>query len=181
MTTPTRSDWSTEKQDLYCTPAMWQVSITPAPALVEHMSRRIDGGGMIPGEITEEDQRRLIPKLRMVETIAANLAAGMLKGTLKYPAANDGDFSVGEWMTELKSDASDALNYVFLLEGRMKAVAMGWILAARADNIDVESQRGLIDELGVDFDELVTLTASITGPADLPLAANPGESDQPPV
>lgn len=75
------------------------------------------GGDITPDyariKTTSEEERRLIPKLKIVKNAARKLAAGMVKGTLKYKKDNN---SVREWIDYLKDDASDTLNYIYLLE-----------------------------------------------------------------
>ncbi|KKL78802.1 hypothetical protein LCGC14_2021170, partial [marine sediment metagenome] len=161
MSAPLREDWNEEKIARLCTGDKWLVSITPTPDLVQSMSR-VFNDKTIVGEITEADQKRLIPKLRIVEDIAAGLAAGMLKGTLKYKPESDTDSTIGEWWDELVSDATDTLNYVYLMKWRMKAIIMGQALAAQSTSGDPETIRGFAEELGVDFDSIKSAITGIT-------------------
>lgn len=176
MSTPLRDDWDESLVDSLCGSEMWDVEIRPTEALIQHMSRRVEGGGAIPGRISESDQARLIPKLAMVKEIAAGLAGAMLKGTLKYPPETDTALSLGEWWEELRSDATDALNYTYLLRGRMMAIAMGTALATQKAGEDPERNRGFVEELGVDFDALQATIKGISEVSDLPGVPG-GDSD----
>lgn len=89
-------DWSDSKLSL-CTPDNFDVSIS--------LRGDIEG-------VSEEHIERLNPKLEMVTKLAAKLSGNMLKGTLKY--RRDG-WDVDTWIGYLLDDASDALNYAFLL------------------------------------------------------------------
>tara|TARA_Y100000310_G_C20439488_1_gene695368 strand:- start:109 stop:567 length:459 start_codon:yes stop_codon:yes gene_type:complete len=53
--------------------------------------------------LTIEEDRRLEPKVRLVEKIAEDLCRAMLKGTMKYSKDN---WTVQEWVEHLKSTVS---------------------------------------------------------------------------
>lgn len=59
-----------------------------------------------------EEINRLEPKLKMVEEFASYMAAGQLKGTIKYP--EDG-WEVAEWFSHLIGEGADFANYQMLL------------------------------------------------------------------
>ena len=176
MGAPIRADWNEEKVDRLCTGDKWLVSITPNPELVERMTRDFNGKTIV-GEITEEDQKRLIPKLRIVEEIASGLAGAMLKGTLKYEPESDTGLSIGGWWDELVSDATDTLNYIHLMKWRMKAIIMAQTLGLQASGGDPEAMRGFAEELGVEFDPIKSAIVGVTSPADLTATAGGATSD----
>ena len=64
--------------------------------------------------LSYNEKQRLWPKLDMVRTTAAKLAMNMVKGTIKYPVDT---WSRDVWMSAAIDDATDALNYLYLLKG----------------------------------------------------------------
>jgi hypothetical protein len=68
-------------------------------------------------ELSRRDVDRLTPKIHMVQEAAAKLALAMIKGTLKY---DTDDWSVDKWVEFGVDDASDALNYWYLLREALK-------------------------------------------------------------
>ena len=62
--------------------------------------------------LSPEEWRRLEIKLAFVEKFAAYMAAGMLKGCLKYTAD---DWTVESWMGHLIGEGADQANYQILL------------------------------------------------------------------
>jgi hypothetical protein len=62
--------------------------------------------------LSPSEQNRLDWKLALVEKYAAIMAAGMLKGTLKY----DNDvYSLDEWISHIVGEGADQSNYQILL------------------------------------------------------------------
>lgn len=64
-------------------------------------------------KLTNLELKRLEPKLELIRHAAAKMAANMAKGTLKYKAD---DWPVDAWLDYLADDATDTLNYVYLLK-----------------------------------------------------------------
>lgn len=62
--------------------------------------------------LTSVERERLVNKLALVKQAAAWMAAGMLKGTLKY--ATD-DYSIDQWMAHVVGEGADQINYQLLL------------------------------------------------------------------
>lgn len=62
--------------------------------------------------LSQEEYNRLVPKLNMVKEFASYMAAGQLKGTIKYPG--DG-WEVSEWFSHLIGEGADFANYQMLL------------------------------------------------------------------
>lgn len=79
----------------------------------EHFTVRVDVTAGVWGRLTAEQQARLTRKMRAVEQLSAQLACGMLKGTLKYP--ND-DWDRAELEAELEAELLDVMNYRLLLK-----------------------------------------------------------------
>ncbi len=69
-----------------------------------------DEEGML---ITDDETEALAPLLDMVVQAATKLAYNMVKGVVKYPAA---DRPVSEWIERGVDDAADTLNYWYLLK-----------------------------------------------------------------
>jgi hypothetical protein len=65
--------------------------------------------------LTEDEYKRLVPKLDMVRELAQKLALNMVKGTLKY---NTDDWSMAEWFAFGIDDAADSLNYWLLTRNK---------------------------------------------------------------
>ena len=63
-------------------------------------------------KLTITERKRLATKLEMVEEFASYMAAGMLKGTIKYPL--DG-YSLAQWIAHLIGEGADQANYQILL------------------------------------------------------------------
>lgn len=63
-------------------------------------------------QLTETQITRLRVKLELVKHAAQIMAAGMLKGTLKYPTD---DYSVEQWVAHLIGEGADQMNYQLLL------------------------------------------------------------------
>lgn len=66
----------------------------------------------LPDGLSKEEINRLEPKIKIVEEFAAYMAAGMLKGTIKY--SGDG-WEVAEWFSHLIGEGADFANYQMLL------------------------------------------------------------------
>lgn len=76
----------------------------------------------LSNQLTPEEQDRLRTKLQLVAQYASYMAAGMVKGTVKY----DGDnYSLDQWFAHLMGESADIANYISLLfhsYGQYKAV-----------------------------------------------------------
>lgn len=88
-----------ERVERLCKPENFWVSVVPNKWLM------VD-------ELTEEEADRLERKLKLVQRYTAYMAAGMLKGTLKYPTD---DIPVETWIAHLIGEGSDLANYQILL------------------------------------------------------------------
>jgi len=86
-------------------------------AIPEHFMVNIQADNDVGQKLTEQQYKRLEYKLRIVENIAQELAARMLKGTLKY---NTDDHSPAEWFSMMQDDQFDTINYTGLLKNKMK-------------------------------------------------------------
>ena len=62
--------------------------------------------------LTEDQLQRLRWKLDLVAKAAAYMAAGMEKGTRKYPSD---DYEIDQWMAHLVGEGADQMNYQILL------------------------------------------------------------------
>ena len=69
-------------------------------------------GVAVRDQLTVEERSRLARKLDLVEKFATFMAAGMLKGTLKYSTDN---YSIDQWMAHLIGEGADQANYAALL------------------------------------------------------------------
>lgn len=74
--------------------------------------------------LTELEIERLEPKLEIVTEIAATLAAGMVKGTIKYDMD---DYSLAKWVDHLVDEAADTLNYAHFARRRLERDALSII------------------------------------------------------
>lgn len=66
----------------------------------------------IAAKLTATQIDRMRWKLQLVEFGARAMAAGMLKGTLKYP---DDNYGIDQWMGHLIGEGADQMNYQLLL------------------------------------------------------------------
>ena len=66
----------------------------------------------LSGKITDEEFSRLHKKLKLVAEAATYMAAGMLKGTIKYPTD---DLPLDTWMAHVIGEGADQMNYQILL------------------------------------------------------------------
>lgn len=66
----------------------------------------------IAAKLTGTQLGRMRWKLELVEFGARAMAAGMLKGTLKYPTD---DYSIDQWIGHLIGEGADQMNYQLLL------------------------------------------------------------------
>ena len=69
--------------------------------------------------LTNEQQKRLRKKLVLVERAAKHMAAGMLKGTLKY---DSDDYTVQRWLAHVVDEGADLMNYHMLLAAALEQV-----------------------------------------------------------
>jgi len=81
-------------------------------ARAEFFQASVDLHPHLLGELTEVQIARLKVKLKLVEEAAEYMAAGMLKGTLKYPTD---DVSLETWMAHVIGEGADQMNYQILL------------------------------------------------------------------
>jgi len=68
--------------------------------------------------LSEEEYRRMLPKLGLVEEAAQLLTRAMIKGTLKYPRD---DWDVQLWEDHGLDDLVDVLNYKLLERAARRA------------------------------------------------------------
>jgi len=62
--------------------------------------------------LTVKEMRRLKVKLELVRQCTSYMAAGMVKGTVKYSRDN---YSIGQWMAHVVGEGADQMNYQILL------------------------------------------------------------------
>ena len=98
-----RADWFDSKRN-FLTPDLFRVTITFTPSFDDLVEQ---------GEITQEDIRRLVPKIRLVGASAVRRAVAMLKGTLKYTDDNN---TVDQWFAHMMDELDDQSNYMDLLQ-----------------------------------------------------------------
>ncbi len=79
-------------------PEFFWISIGIEPYLLEKLSIK--------------EQERLRAKLRLVREAATFMAAGMVKGTVKY---SSDDYTVEKWLANVVGEGSDLFNYMILL------------------------------------------------------------------
>lgn len=87
-----------ERAQALCKPENFIVTIDLVKELIDNLS--------------EEEIDRLKPKIWMVEEFASYMAAGQLKGTIKYPGEG---WEVAEWFAHLIGEGADFANYQMLL------------------------------------------------------------------
>lgn len=92
----------------------------------------------IPFPLSSEDASRLREKLLLVRELAAKLASGMLKGTLKYEPGTDHGLTIREWLDAGIDDLADSLNYAFL-----QRRAIDEFLTHMGDELQVETKHEL--------------------------------------
>lgn len=63
-------------------------------------------------QLSDSELERLHRKLKLVRQAALYMAAGMLKGTLKY---DSDDYSLEQWFAHLLGEGADQMNYQLLL------------------------------------------------------------------
>ena len=107
-----RADWYEAKR-IFLTPDLVNVRIG-LTSLFDDL--------VVRGEITQEDIRRLLPKIRLVEASAARRAVAMLKGTLKY---TDDMNTVDQWFDHMTDELDDQSNYMDLLQQKRSEDADG--------------------------------------------------------
>ncbi len=89
--------WEARVKEL-CKPKYFQVGI--------HINPELDN------QISPEEFARLRKKLDLVQQAAEYMAAGMLKGTLKYPTD---DIPLERWVAHVVGEGADQMNYQILL------------------------------------------------------------------
>lgn len=67
---------------------------------------------VVVGALTADELTRLGYKIELVRVAAQLMAAGMLKGVLKYPSDT---WSVETWVSHLLGEGADQMNYQLLL------------------------------------------------------------------
>lgn len=78
----------------------------------EYFSDRLEPTLHLLSRLSDDEWKRLEPKLVLVRQAAKIMAAGMLKGTLKY---STDDYTIETWMAHLIGEGADQLNYQLLL------------------------------------------------------------------
>jgi len=78
----------------------------------EHFKVQIDLAPELRGALTLREYHRLAKKLEMVGVATRVMAAGMVKGTVKY--ATDG-YDLKQWVAHLIGEGADQMNYQLLL------------------------------------------------------------------
>ena len=78
----------------------------------EYFSFNVGVGSKVREGLTPSENKRLNKKLNLVVGAAAYMAAGMVKGTVKY---DRDDLDVDTWMAHVVGELSDEMNYVMLL------------------------------------------------------------------
>ena len=63
-------------------------------------------------KLNPEERRRLHRKLKLVVEAATYMAAGMVKGTVKYEHDN---YDIATWMAHVVGEGADQINYQILL------------------------------------------------------------------
>jgi len=91
-----KENWQARTEEL-CKPENFDASI-----VTQHLV----------GKLSNEEYQRLYTKLRLVEEWACYMAAGMLKGTLKYDA---GAYTIKTWMAKMVGEGADQAAYQILL------------------------------------------------------------------
>lgn len=89
--------WEIRTKEL-AKPVFFWVSIGVDPGLREALSK--------------QENKRLDKKLELVRQAATYMAAGMVKGTVKYPKD---DLPVETWMAHVIGEGADQMNYQILL------------------------------------------------------------------
>jgi len=64
------------------------------------------------GKVSNDEYERLYKKMRLVEEWARYMAAGMLKGTIKY---STDDYELKIWMAHVIGEGADQSNYELLM------------------------------------------------------------------
>ena len=72
----------------------------------------INGSSDVADALSPEELGRLLKKLKLVARYTQYMAAGMLKGTIKYP---DDGYTLDKWMAHLIGEGADQSNYSILL------------------------------------------------------------------
>ena len=62
--------------------------------------------------LSTAENKRLDKKLELVRQAASYMAAGMVKGTVKY---SSDDYTVEKWLANVVGEGSDLFNYMILL------------------------------------------------------------------
>ena len=89
--------WEKRAKEL-AKPVFFWVSIGLDPSLVEKLSKK--------------EHTRLVKKLLLVREAATYMAAGMVKGTIKYEHDN---YDVATWLSHVVGEGADQMNYQILL------------------------------------------------------------------
>ena len=89
--------WEERAKDLAVS-ELFKVTINPNAYLLDKLS--------------EDEKKRLFKKLRLVQNAARYMAAGMVKGTIKY--ATD-KYPLSQWFAHLIGEGADQMNYQMLL------------------------------------------------------------------
>lgn len=77
----------------------------------DHFHVEIKPNQLLLDKLTTTERARLAGKILLVEEFASCMAAGMLKGTIKYPT--DG-YSLSGWFSSVLGEGADFANYIIL-------------------------------------------------------------------
>lgn len=97
--TPQASGWQ-ERARKWAKPDNFYVVVVPSSSVVN--------------ELNEEEWHRLQHSLELVKDMARYMAAGMLKGVVKYTTSKE-DVPLSTWMDYLLGEGADFVNYIALV------------------------------------------------------------------
>ena len=104
--------------------------------------------------LTEDEKKRLFKKLRLVSNAARYMAAGMVKGTIKY--ATD-SYDLKQWFAHLIGEGADQMNYQMLLFQAWYATQDHEVDSAE---VDMTGDPGVVEAIAVeDSQEIVKAPA----------------------
>lgn len=98
----------------------WQ-SRTEELCKPEHFSVQIWTSREIDDKLTDREVLRLSRHLQLVQEWTRYMAAGMLKGVLKY---DTDDYTIEQWMAHMIGESVDSTNYKMLLFNAWRKDAM---------------------------------------------------------
>lgn len=98
--------------------------------------------------LSADEQKRLSSKLKLVSIYAQYMAAGMVKGTLKYPTDS---CSLEQWMAHVLGEGADQSNYALLMWNKFqseKERTMDLELEIHGLETELAAQRELLEGYG---------------------------------